>query len=98
MLGLKLPPLATSAAGHAPEEPRVLTSHGRLHGSLDHADQKLKALGILRQPRRKRGQRIRMASQVLQGHALSEVCLQEQRQQQCPSLNHHKQSPITQLS
>lgn len=57
---------------------RALTSHGRLHGGLDHADQKLQAFGILRQPRRKRCQCICMASQVLKGYALSEVCLQKQ--------------------
>lgn len=74
--------------------PRVLTSHGRLHGSLHHADQELQALGILRQPRGKGGQSIRVASQVLQGHALTEVCLQGQRRQQRPSLSHHTQAQI----
>lgn len=67
----------------------ALTSHGRLHGGLDHANQKLQAFGILRQPRCKCCQCICMASQVLKGYALSEVCLQKQREEM-PTINWYR--------
>lgn len=53
------------------------TSHRRLHSSLHHARQQLQALGVLSQARGKGGQRVCMATQVLKGNTLSEVCLQQ---------------------
>lgn len=82
---LKRLPLSTSAADcHPWENLLVLTSHGRFHGGLDHANQKLKTLGILSQSWRKRCQCICMTSKILKGHTLSEVCLKSQRKEEIP--------------
>lgn len=83
--GLMLPPLSTSADDcHPWEDPLVLTSHGRFHGGLDHANQKLKTLGILSQSWRKCCQCIRMTPEILKGYTLSEVCLESQREEEMP--------------
>lgn len=58
------------------------TSHGRLHGSFHHPHQELEAFGVLSQPRCKGGQGICVASQVLEGNTLSEVCLETQGRRQ----------------
>lgn len=54
------------------------TSQWRLHGGLHHAHQQLQTLGVLSQTGGEGGQSIGMASKVLKGNTLSEVCLEEE--------------------